>query len=280
MPPYKEVITVPAQVPDVIVPIEFKLEAVVNEAKDATLVATKVIFPVGKVAFVVAVVVKVRLLAPEVISEEPSTIVKVDDVVGAVTVTLFKVDVVTALFNKTTPEIEEALLVEVNKLPPIPTPPVTTNAPEFVLILALVLVIFVVPPIKALPVIPNPPNTDSAAAVVELAFNPEVTANPDKLTNPVLGLITKVDIVDSPNPVPEAELTAVIENCELTTVGATATEEAAEGGTDCQVGALPVPLDVRTCPEVEEVAYLDQVVAEFATIISPIAEGPCRPVPP
>jgi hypothetical protein len=269
VPPYKEVITVPAQVPDVIVPIEFKLEAVVNEAKDATLVATKVIFPVGKVAFVVADVVKVRLLAPEVISEEPSTIVKVDDVVGAVTVTLFKVDVVTALFNKTTPEIEEALLVEVNKLPPIPTPPVTTNAPEFVLILALVLVIFVVPPIKALPVIPNPPNTDSAAAVVELAFNPEVTANPDKLTNPVLGLITKVDIVDSPNPVPEAELTAVIENCELTTVGATATEEAAEGGTDCQVGTELDPVEVNTYPEFELAANLAKDVPVEATNKSP-----------
>ena len=74
--------------------------------------------------------------------------------------------------------------------------------------------------------------------------------------------------------------TAVTKNDAFTVVGATATEEAAEGGTACQVGAEPVPLDVRTCPEVEEVAYLDQVVAEFATIISPIAVGPCNPVPP
>lgn len=88
MPPYKEVITVPAQVPDVIVPIEFKLEAVVNEAKDATLVATKVIFPVGKVALVVAVVVRVKLLAPEVIKLEPSAIVSVALLVGGDTVSL------------------------------------------------------------------------------------------------------------------------------------------------------------------------------------------------
>ena len=88
MPPYKEVITVPAQVPDVIVPIEFKLEAVVNEAKDVTSVATRVFVPDGKVALVVAVVVRVKLLAPEVIKLEPSAIVSVALLVGGDTVSL------------------------------------------------------------------------------------------------------------------------------------------------------------------------------------------------
>ena len=149
--------TVPAQVPDVIVPIVFKLDAEVNEPKVATSVATKVFVPDGKVTSVVAVVIRVRLKAPDVISDDVFAKVNVAEVAGAVTVTLFKVDAVIALFDNITPEIEDALLVEEYKLPPIPTPPVTTNAPELVPILALELVILVVPPIKALPVTPSPP---------------------------------------------------------------------------------------------------------------------------
>jgi hypothetical protein len=195
VPPYKEVITVPAQVPDVIVPIEFKLDAVVKDANEVTSVATNVLVPDGKVALVVAVVVRVKLLAPEVIKVDPSTKVKVADVVGAVTVTLLIVEAVTALFNKTTPEIEDALLVEVYKLPPIPTPPVTTNAPEFVLILALVLVIFVVPPIKALPVTPRPPIIDKAATVVDEAFVVPCTVTPVPTA-----VIKLVELTDAPVP--------------------------------------------------------------------------------
>ena len=99
-----------------------------------------------------------------------------------------------------------------NKLPPIPTPPVTTKAPEFVPILTAELVMFVVPPINALPVIPRPPKTLKAAEVVELAFNPEVTANPDRDTIPEFGLITKVVIVERPRPDPSLDETAVIKN--------------------------------------------------------------------
>ena len=139
---------------------------------------------------------------------------------------------------------------------------------------------FIVPPIKALPVIPKPPKTVNAAAVFELAFVPDVTANPDKLTNPELGFITKVAIVDKPKPVPFEVFTAVMENCELTTVGATATEDAAAGGTACQDGRALLPFDVSTWPLVAPVVSLDQVVVVLATIKSPTATGPCKPVPP
>jgi len=189
VPPYKEVITVPAQVPEVITP------TVLREANEVTSVATNVFVPAGKVALVVAVVVRVKLLAPEVIKVDPSTKVNVADVVGAVTVTLFKVDVVTALLNKTTPEIEEALLVEVNKLPPIPTPPVTTKAPELVEIEVCVLVILVVPPMKAFPVTPNPPNIDKAATVVDEAF-----VAPSIVTPVPTAVIKFVELTDAPVP--------------------------------------------------------------------------------
>ncbi len=135
-------------------------------------------------------------------------------------------------------------------------------------------------PVNNDPAIPAPPDTINAPVTVDMDAVEAVTANPETETILLDGFTTNVEIVDNPKPVPEAALTVVIENCEFTTVGATATEEAAEAGTFCQVGAEPVPLDVRTCPTVEEVAYLDQVDAELATIISPIALGPCKPVPP
>jgi hypothetical protein len=45
------------------------------------------------------------------------------------------------LFSKSTPDIEDLEPVEVYKLPPIPTPPVTTNAPDVVDVEAVVDVI-------------------------------------------------------------------------------------------------------------------------------------------
>lgn len=87
VPPYKEVITVPAHVPDVIVPTEFKLDAVVKEANEVTSVATSVLVPDGKVTFVRAVVVNVRLKAPDVVSVVVSARVSVALVAGAVIVT-------------------------------------------------------------------------------------------------------------------------------------------------------------------------------------------------
>ena len=46
------------------------------------------------------------------------------------------------------------------------------------------------------------------------------------------GFITNVETVDNPTAAPEAVLTTGIKNDALTTVGVTATEEAAAGGTD------------------------------------------------
>jgi len=134
----------------------FKLEAVVKDPKDVTVVFTRVP-EVGNVTSVVPLVVSVKLLPPEVISDELFASVKVAAVAGVETVTLFTVEADTAPLERTTPETEEATEVPVNKDPPIPTPPVTTNAPEFVPILTAELVTLVVPPINALPVIPRPP---------------------------------------------------------------------------------------------------------------------------
>jgi len=85
VPPYKAVITVPAQVPEVITP------TVLREANEVTSVATNVLVPDGNVALVVAVVVRVKLFVPDVISEDPSAIVSVEDVAGAVIVKLLYV---------------------------------------------------------------------------------------------------------------------------------------------------------------------------------------------
>ena len=120
-------------------------------------------------------------------------------------------EVITPLL-KTTPEIESANEVEVNKLPPIPTPPVTINAP-----------------------------VDELVEVVDA-----VTAKPDIETIPVDGLTTNDAIVERPKPDPFALFTAVIENEEFVVVGDTATEDAADGGTACQDGIVPAPLDVNT----------------------------------
>ena len=60
--------------------------------------ATNVFVPEGKVALVVAVVVSVKLLAPEVINEEPSAKVNVALVAGAVNVSLLYVDAETFPF--------------------------------------------------------------------------------------------------------------------------------------------------------------------------------------
>ena len=137
-------------------PTEFNADAVVKDANEVTAVLTSVP-EVGKVTLVGAVVVRVRLFAPEVTSEDPSANVSVAEVAGAVIVTLLYVEALTVLLAKITPEIDDEEPVAVNKLPPIPTPPVTTNAPEFVPILTAELVILVVPPIKAFPAIPIPP---------------------------------------------------------------------------------------------------------------------------
>lgn len=98
VPPYNDVMAVADHVPVVIVPTEFKLEAVVNEANDVTAVFTKVPV-VGNVTFVSPVVVSVSELAPEVARVEPSAKVNVALVAGAVIVTLLTVVAVTAPFE-------------------------------------------------------------------------------------------------------------------------------------------------------------------------------------
>ena len=64
-----------------------------------------------------------------------------------------------------------------------------------------------------------------------------VTAKPESETRPVDGLTTNDAIVERPSPEPFALFTAVIENDPFDTVGATATDEAAAGGTFCHVGS-------------------------------------------
>ena len=128
MPPYKAVIAVADQVPVVIVPTLFKLEAVVKEPKDVTAVFTRVP-EVGNVTLVGAVVVKVKLFAPDVTSEDPSAKVNVADEVGAVIVTLLYVVALTVLFARITPDMDDEKPVPVNNDPPIPTPPDIVSAP-------------------------------------------------------------------------------------------------------------------------------------------------------
>jgi hypothetical protein len=77
--------------------------------------------------------------------------------------------VIAPLF-KITPDIEEALEEDVNKLPPIPTPPDTMNAPEDVDVEFVVFVIETVPPINELPVTPKPPETCNEPVDVEDEF--------------------------------------------------------------------------------------------------------------
>jgi hypothetical protein len=110
---------------------------VVAAKSDSLLLVVAKVPVVGTVTLVVFVVVKVKLCPPEVISEELFDNVRVAKVAGAVIATLLYVEALTVLFAKTTPEIEEEEPVAVYKLPPIPTPPVTTNAPEVVLIAAV-----------------------------------------------------------------------------------------------------------------------------------------------
>lgn len=111
----------------------------------------------------------------------------------------------------------------------------------------------------------------SVPVVVLEELVPLVTAKPDKVTKPEDGFITRVDIVDNPKPVPEAEFTAVIENCEFTAVGATATEVAAAAGTACHVGTELAPVEVRTNPVLELAANLAKDVPVDATSKSPTA---------
>ena len=99
------------------------------------------------------------------------------------------------LLLKTTPEIEEATDVPVYKLPPIPTPPATTRAPEPVEIEVCVLVTLVVPPINAFPVTPSPPIIDKAATVVEDAF-----VVPKIVTPVPTAVIRFVELTDAPVP--------------------------------------------------------------------------------
>lgn len=124
------------------IPIVLKLEAVVNDVKEVTSVATKVFVPEGNVAFVVPLVVRVKEFAPDVIKVDPSTNCKVAEVVGAVIVTLLYVDADTFPLANITPETEELEPVAVNKLPPIPTPPEIVNAPVLVEIEAVLCEMF------------------------------------------------------------------------------------------------------------------------------------------
>ena len=81
-----------------------------------------------------------------------------------------QVPVLTILLFKTTPDILLGTEVAVYKLPPIPTPPVTTNAPEVVDVEVVLFVIDAVPPINAFPVTPRPPETTNTAFEEELAL--------------------------------------------------------------------------------------------------------------
>ncbi len=177
--------------------------------------------------------------------------------------------------------------------PANPSPPETTKAPEEVEVVAVVLETNklekfegvvegtkTVPPINAFPANPIPPETINAPEEVEVVAVVFVTANPESETIPVAGFTTKEVIVERPKPLPLEALTVVIKNDCARVVGITATEDAAAGGTACQVGAAFAPFEVSTYPVLEEAAYLDQVEVVFATIMSPIAVGPCRPVPP
>lgn len=103
-------------------------------------------------------------------------------------------DVTKPLLN-TTPDTEDATDVPVNKLPPIPTPPVTTKAPEEVEVEVCELVMFVVPPIKAFPVTPSPPKIDKAATVVDDAF-----VAPSIVTPVPTAVIRFVELTEAPVP--------------------------------------------------------------------------------
>ena len=105
----------------------------VVEANTPKLLPVVVNVPaVGNVTLDVPVVFKVKLLAPEVIKDELFAKVNVAAVAGAVNVNLLYVVAEILPFAKITPETEDEEPVAVNKLPPIPTPPVITNAPEVV----------------------------------------------------------------------------------------------------------------------------------------------------
>lgn len=122
----------------------------------------------------------------------------------------------------------------------------------------------VVPPINALPVIPTPPETVKAPVVMDVELVRFVTATPDALTIPELGLITNEVIVDKPKPLLLEELTAVMKKDWFNVVGNTATDDAAAGGTACQVGSAPAPLEVKTCPLELLAANLPQAVVVVA----------------
>jgi hypothetical protein len=138
---------------------------VVAAKSDNLLLVVAKVPVVGSVTLVVFVVVNVRLCPPEVINEDPLAKVNVAEVAGEVNVSLLTVDAVTAPLLCMTPDIDEATDVPVYNEPPIPTPPVTTKAPELVPTLTAELVILTVPPIKALPANPKPPVTDKAPDV-------------------------------------------------------------------------------------------------------------------
>jgi hypothetical protein len=91
-----------------------------------------------------------------------------------------------------------------------------------------------------------------------------VTAKPESDTKPVEGFITNEETLDNPNPALEAALTTGMKNCVFTTVGAIATDEAAEAGTACQVGSEAAPFEVKTCPLVLLAASLPQLVVVVA----------------
>ena len=91
-----------------------------------------------------------------------------------------------------------------------------------------------------------------------------VTANPEIETILLKGLTTNVVTVESPRPELLEVFTVVIKNDPLTVVGATATDEAATGGTACQVGVAPEPAEVKTYPEFELAVNLPQVFVVLA----------------
>jgi hypothetical protein len=186
---------------------------------------------VGTVTFVVFEVVNVKLCPPEVIKEEPFDKVKVALVAGAVIATLLYELAVTAPLLCITPEIEDGVAVPVNNEPPIPTPPLTTKAPEFVPILVVVFATIVVPPINAFALSPKPPYTINAPVCELDELVMLVTAKPETETLFVDGFTTKDVIVDRPKPVPLAALVVVTKNDWSTVTGKTATDEAAADGT-------------------------------------------------
>jgi hypothetical protein len=260
-------VTVPEAAPNEIAlaaPKAFTVVAVVlNTAKVALSVATLVVnvgdvektsFPavpvISEIIVDKALLVVITEAVPELYCSKPVALLLFNPVppyCGAITVA-FQDPLVIVELLKVTPVIL-APIPPTYKLPPIPTPPETVNAPEIALVLTVELVIFAVPPINAFPANPRPPEMTTAPVPVEaesvleenldgdatnklppIPTPPTTTKAPEEVLtagddpwiviaipaeNPVAeripeaGLINIVATVESPSPVPLEDETKV-----------------------------------------------------------------------